>query len=51
MSDLLKEAIDDDVSGTPASEPSPLPTESEMENMLTEIRQLEQEDIQSSVDK
>ncbi len=50
MSDLLSEPIDDILNSTSASEESPLPTENEIEEMLAEIRQLEQEEIESSVD-
>ncbi|MFW5426711.1 MAG: hypothetical protein ACKE8R_05625 [Methylophagaceae bacterium] len=50
MSDLLSESIDENLNSTSAFKEPPLPTESEIENMLTEIRQLEQEEIQSPVE-
>ncbi|MBL1321004.1 MAG: hypothetical protein COA63_008095 [Methylophaga sp.] len=51
MSDLLSSPVDEKLNNvSPAKEP-PLPTESEIESMLSEIRQIEQEEIQSSVEK
>lgn len=48
MSELLNSPIDENMDITPDSQELPLPTESDIENMLTEIRQLEQEEVQSS---
>lgn len=48
MSDLLSSPVDEKVEITSNFQELPLPTEDEIENMLTEIRQLEQEEIQSS---
>jgi len=51
MTDLLNEPIDEKLKSTSVSNEPPLPSESEVENMLAEIRQLEQEEIQSFVEK
>jgi hypothetical protein len=50
ISDLLSNPVDESLNKTSASKEPPLPTESEIENMLDEIRQLEQEEIQSSTE-
>jgi len=50
MSGLLSKPESEELASTPISQEPPLPTESEIENMLDEIRQLEQEEIQSASD-
>jgi hypothetical protein len=51
MSDLLSNPVGENSNNTAVAEETPLPTENEIENMLAEIRQIEQEEIQSSVER